>query len=99
MKVLVADRTLLDNSVFDLDDVALGFPSPSSLSWSSPWTTSWSSPLMTRPASLVPQPSKPNVQHQPRNDREADNEGQHDRTQQNGAHRDDGADNQTGQLQ
>ena len=54
---------------------------------------------MTRPAGLMPQPPEPNVQHQPRDDREADNEGQHDRTQQNGAHRNDGADNQTGQLQ
>ena len=95
MTVLVADRAFLDNSVFDLDDVALGFPSPPSLSW----TRSWPSPLMTRPAGLVPQPPEPNVQHQPRDDRKADNEGQHDRTQQNGAHRDDGADNQTGQLQ
>ena len=95
MSVPIPDRTLLDNSVFDLDDVALGFPSASSLSW----TTSWSSPLMTRPAGLVPQPPEPNVQHQPRNDREADNESQHDRAQQNGAHRNDGADDQTGQLE
>ena len=95
MTVPIPDRTLLDNSVFDLDDVALGFPSASSLSW----TRSWPSPLMTRPAGLMLQPPEPNVQYQPRDDREAENESQHDRTQQNGAHRDDGADNQTGQLQ
>ena len=39
------------------------------------------------------------MQDQPRDDREAEDEGQHDRAQENGAHRDHGADDQTGQLE
>ena len=48
---------------------------------------------------LAPHPPEPYVQDQPRDDREAEDEGQHDRAQENGAHRDDGADDQTGQLE
>ena len=99
LAVPIPDRTLLDDSVFDLDDVALGFPSPSALPWTTAWPSWRSSPLMTRSAGLVTQPPEPNVQHQPRDDREAENESQNDRAQHDGAHCNDGADNQTGQLQ